>query len=115
MQAAQIPPPNAPTHFTRRRNRVGLLLDLDQGSMTVYMNDERLGVMVSSGLSGPFCWAVALTDCGDGAGIESAPLPASPPTAEELASAPPYGGARCERDQEARNAGQWGNLDPPRP
>ena len=38
---------------------VELLLDLDQGSMTVYKNDERLGVMVASGLSGEYCWAVS--------------------------------------------------------
>ena len=42
---------------------IGLLLDLDQGNMTVYKNDEwlgRLGVMVSAGLSGEYCWYVQL-------------------------------------------------------
>lgn len=41
---------------------VELLLDLDQGSMTVtvYKNDERLGVIVTSGLRGEYCWAVSL-------------------------------------------------------
>eukprot|EP01046_Picozoa_sp_COSAG06_P049973 COSAG06_NODE_7805_length_2368_cov_3.452182_2_plen_321_part_01 len=34
-------------------DRVGLLLDLDQGTMTVYKNDERLGVM-ATGLSGEY-------------------------------------------------------------
>ena len=44
-------------HWEGRQNatelgdRIGLLLDLDQGSMTVYKNDERLGVM-ATGLSG---------------------------------------------------------------
>jgi hypothetical protein len=33
-------------------DRIGLLLDLDQGSLTVYRNGQRLGVMVPSGLSG---------------------------------------------------------------
>eukprot|EP01046_Picozoa_sp_COSAG06_P086133 COSAG06_NODE_32759_length_500_cov_3.299252_1_plen_166_part_11 len=28
-------------------DRIGLLLDLDQGTMTVYKNDERLGVMAT--------------------------------------------------------------------
>ena len=32
---------------------VGLLLDLDTGSLTVYKNGDRLGVMVAEGLSGP--------------------------------------------------------------
>jgi hypothetical protein len=40
-------------------DRIGLLLDLDQGTMTVYKNDERLGVM-ATGLSGEYCWAVSL-------------------------------------------------------
>jgi len=33
-------------------DRIGLLLDLEQGSMTVYKNDERLGVIQESGLRG---------------------------------------------------------------
>ena len=33
---------------------IGMLLDLDQGSMTAWKNDVRLGVMVAEGLSGPF-------------------------------------------------------------
>ena len=40
-------------------DRIGLLLDLDQGSMTVYKNDERLGVM-ATGLSGEYSWAVSM-------------------------------------------------------
>jgi hypothetical protein len=64
-------------------DRIGMLLDLDQGSMSIWKNDEHLGVMVAEGLSGPLCWA------GDGlvsARVESAPAPASP-TKEELAAA----------------------------
>ena len=75
-------------------------VDIDQGSMTVWKNDEKLGVMVAEGLSGPLCWAVEAIDPtggrGESARIESAPAPASP-TAEELAAAkvwqvvhPPY-------------------------
>ena len=55
-------------------DRIGMLLDLDQGIMTVWKNDVKLGVMVAEGLSGPFCWAVSLGP-GNGASIESAPLP----------------------------------------
>ena len=41
---------------------IDLLIDLDQGSMTVWKNDEKLGVMIAEGrgLSGPYCWAVSL-------------------------------------------------------
>ena len=69
-------------------DRIGLLLDLDQGTMTVYKNDERLGVM-ATGLSGEYSWAVSLRWQGESARIESAPAPASP-TATELAQAAAY-------------------------
>jgi hypothetical protein len=36
-----------------------MLLDLDQGTMTIYKNDKWLGVM-ATGLSGEYCWAVAI-------------------------------------------------------
>jgi hypothetical protein len=64
-------------------DRIGLLLDLDQGTMTVYKNDERLGVM-ATGLSGEYSWAMALLYEGDSARIETAQVPASP-TAAALA------------------------------
>ena len=38
---------------------VGLLLDFNRGSLTVYLNDDRLSVM-ASGLSGPLCWMATL-------------------------------------------------------
>jgi hypothetical protein len=69
-------------------DRIGMLLDLDQGSMTVYKNDERLGVM-ATGLSGEYSWAVAMWNRGNSARIEAAPAPASP-TAEEVAQAVVY-------------------------
>ena len=69
-------------------DRIGMLLDLDQGTMTVYKNDERLGVM-ATGLSGEYCWAVSLFNQGTSTRIEAAPAPASP-TAEELARAVAY-------------------------
>ena len=43
-------------------DRIGMLLDLDQGSMTVWKNDIKLGVMVAEGLSGPLCWAISMAD-----------------------------------------------------
>ena len=56
--------------------RIGLLLDLDQGSMTIWKNDVKLGVMQAEGLIGPLCWAVSLSGPGYSARIESAPTPA---------------------------------------
>ena len=60
-------------------DRIGILLDLDRGSMTVWKNDEKLGAMVAEGLSGPLCWAVSLGDVygahTSSVRIESAPLP----------------------------------------
>eukprot|EP01046_Picozoa_sp_COSAG06_P017320 COSAG06_NODE_1172_length_10425_cov_7.741042_3_plen_152_part_00 len=64
-------------------DRIGMLLDLDQGTMTVYKNDERLGVM-ATGLSGEYSWAVTLRNQGNSAHIEAAEVPASP-TATALA------------------------------
>ena len=37
-------------------DRIGLLLVLDQGSVTGWKNDVQLGVMRAEGLSGPLCW-----------------------------------------------------------
>jgi hypothetical protein len=62
-------------------DRVGMLLDLDQGTMTVYKNDERLGVM-ATGLSGEYSWAVSQMWPGDSARIEAAVTPVSPAAAK---------------------------------
>jgi hypothetical protein len=72
----------------KQGDRIGLLLDLGQGSMTVFKNDERLGVM-ATGLSGEYSWAVGLIEEGFSARIESATAPASP-SVEELARAVAY-------------------------
>jgi hypothetical protein len=59
-------------------DRSGMLLDLDQGTMAVYRNDERLGVM-ATGLSGEYSWAVALNMPGNSVRIEAAEVPAAHP------------------------------------
>ena len=41
------------------RVKVGLLLDLDEGTLTVYKNGRRLGVM-KNGLSGVYSWSIQL-------------------------------------------------------
>ena len=38
---------------------VGMLLDLDEGTLSVYKNGRKLGVM-KRGLAGPYCWVVSL-------------------------------------------------------
>jgi hypothetical protein len=63
---------------------IGMLLDLDQGSMSVWKDGKKLGIMQAEGLRGPLCWAVTMAD--SSARIESAPAPASP-TEEELVAA----------------------------
>jgi hypothetical protein len=68
-------------------DRIGMLLDLDQGSMSVWKNDEKMGVMVAEGLSGPLSWGIFLgSSQGSSARIESAAAPTSP-TEEELVAA----------------------------
>ena len=57
-------------------DRIGMLLDLDQGSMIVWKNDVEMGVMQSEGLTGPLCWAISLFWEGESARIDSGALPA---------------------------------------
>ena len=40
---------------------IGLLLDLDEGTLTVYMNGSRLGVM-KEGLSGEYSWFTSVSN-----------------------------------------------------
>ena len=51
------------------------LLDTIAGSLTVYLNDIRLGVMQASGLTGVYRWAVSMRCAGDSVRLESAPAP----------------------------------------
>ena len=41
--------------------KIGMLLDLDEGTLSVYKNERRLGVM-KRGLAGHYCWAVAMLE-----------------------------------------------------
>ena len=38
---------------------IGMLLDLDEGTLSVYKNGRKLGVM-KRGLTGPYCWVVSM-------------------------------------------------------
>lgn len=53
-------------------NNMGLLLDLDNGTLSVFRNNKRLGVM-KEGLTGEYCWMVMLRCCG--IGIKRAAIP----------------------------------------
>ena len=64
------------SHYANKGDCIGLVLDLDQGSMDVYKNGMRLGVMVAGGLIGEYCWAVSLgSEQGDSARISPMALP----------------------------------------
>ena len=39
--------------------KIGMLLDLDEGTLSVYNNERKLGVM-KRGLAGQYCWFVSL-------------------------------------------------------
>lgn len=59
---------------------LGLLLDLDEGTLTVYRNGTRLGVMMD-GLTGEYCWVVNMLAQSHGhpseqnVRVERAPIP----------------------------------------
>ena len=40
-------------------DKIGMLLDLDEGTLSIYKNGRKLGVM-KRGLAGQYCWAVSL-------------------------------------------------------
>ena len=39
--------------------KIGMLLDLDEGTLSVYKNGRKLGVM-KRGLAGQYCWFVSM-------------------------------------------------------
>jgi len=40
---------------------IGMLLDLEEGSLSIYKDGRKLGVM-KYGLAGPYCWVVSMLD-----------------------------------------------------
>ena len=52
---------------------IGMLLNLDKGTLSVYKNNRRLGVM-KDGLSGSYCWYVTI-DGNDTVAIKEAEMP----------------------------------------
>ena len=55
--------------------KVGMLLDLDEGTLSVYKNGRKLGVM-KRGLAGQYCWVVSLA-VGTQVTIKRGTVPAS--------------------------------------
>ena len=55
--------------------KIGMLLDLDEGTLSVYKNGRKLGVM-KRGLAGHYCWVVSLLE-GTQISIKRRPVPAS--------------------------------------
>ncbi len=84
---------------SREGDRVGLLLDLDQGSMTVYKNGEWIGVMRAAGLTGEYCWAASLGAAQDCVHINSKPVPDR--TDQQLAAASAAACAHAQNVQQA--------------
>ena len=51
---------------------IGMLLDLEEGTLSVYKNERRLGVM-KRGLAGQYCWVVSMV--GPQVAIKRGPVP----------------------------------------
>ena len=47
--------PTRDWRFAKPGDRIGMLLDLDQGSITIHKDDVKLGVLQAEGLSGEYC------------------------------------------------------------
>ena len=45
--------------FSGSTCKIGMLLDLDEGTLSVYKNDRRLGVMKRE-LAGQYCWVASM-------------------------------------------------------
>ena len=57
-------------------DEMGMLLDLDEGTLSVYKNERKLGAM-KSGLAGPYCWVVSMGEKGVSITIKRGTLPSS--------------------------------------
>jgi len=55
-------------------DEIGMVLDLDAGTLCVYKNGRRLGIM-KDGLSGDYCWAATIWSHGEGVSIKKGTIP----------------------------------------
>ena len=60
--------------FFQDSDEIGMLLDLDAGTLSIYKNGRRLGTMLD-GLSGEYCWTATMWDYGDSVRIEKGSIP----------------------------------------
>jgi len=56
------------------RDEIGMVLDLDAGTLCVYRNGRRLGIM-KDGLSGDYCWTTTIWSHGEGVSIKKGAIP----------------------------------------
>ena len=56
-------------------DKLGVLLDLDAGTLTVYKNGRRLEGIMKSGLTGEYCWVATMWTDGDSIRIEKGAVP----------------------------------------
>ena len=61
-------------------DEIGMLLDLDEGTLSVYKNGRKLVVMMR-GLAGPYCWVVSIGDKDSRVTIKRGTIP---PSREEI-------------------------------
>jgi len=62
--------------ITTAPNNIGMLLDLDEGTLSVYKNGLKLGVM-KRGLAGPYCWVASLDNQGAQITIKRGAIPSN--------------------------------------
>jgi len=62
------------SHCCISGDKIGLLLDLDAGTLTIYKNGERLGT-AKDGLAGEYCWFGTLASPGNELCIEKESIP----------------------------------------
>ena len=54
--------------------KIGMLLDLEAGNLTVYNNARKIGV-IKDGFSGEYCWCASIWENGDSVRIEKGQIP----------------------------------------
>ena len=54
--------------------KIGMLLDLEAGNLTVYNNARKIGV-IKDGFSGEYCWCASIWENGDSVRIENGQIP----------------------------------------
>jgi hypothetical protein len=95
-------------------DRLGLLLDTDAGSLTVYKNGVQLGTAVPDGLEGmdDLCWAAVLGRRGESVRAVVKPKPGPPREGSSAAAAATAAGrraVRCSRASEHHYGVRYGH------